>query len=131
MGGVNDAELLKFINETEEHYYVEAPKNLKESVMARTGALPERAACEARRISKNMQLFLYSMKVCTAVLAVLLFLNFSHTINTLHGGGRGFTRGNGREIEIASVIAEKTTVVSGTLRTLSDELLNLGGIFDD
>lgn len=129
---MNDAELLKFISETEEHYFVEAPGNLKESIMIQTGALPAGAVHEARRLSKNMQLFLYSMKVCTAVLAVLLFLNFSHTISVLHGGGPEFFAGNdSRDIEITSVIAEKTTVVSGTLRTLSDEILNLGGLFDD
>ena len=33
---MKEAELLKFIHETEEHYFVEAPKNFKENILIQT-----------------------------------------------------------------------------------------------
>ncbi len=128
---MKEAELLKFIHETEEHYFVEAPKNFKENILIQTNALPVKAVHEAGKLSKNMQLFLYSMKVCTAVLVVLLFLNFSHTIHMLHGGVRDFSVEKNRDTGISAVLAENTTDLFVTLLMLSYELLNLGGIFDD
>lgn len=128
---MNDAELLKFINEIEENYCVEAPKNFKESILLKTNTLPVRAVHETKKLSKNLQLLVYSLKVCVAVLWVLLFLNFSSILSTFTNSVMDYSVNERTGSTITSAITEKTDDMSDKLKTLSDQLLNLGGIFNE
>ena len=128
---MNDAELLKFINEIEENYCVEAPKNFKESILLKTNTLPVRAVHETKKLSKNIQLLVYSLKVCVAVLWVLLFLNFSSILSTFTNSVMDYSLNERTGSTITSAITEKTDDMSDKLKTLSDQLLNLGGIFNE
>lgn len=128
---MNDAELLKFINEIEENYCVEAPKNFKESILLKTNTLPVRAVHETKKLSKNIQLLVYSLKVCVAVLWVLLFLNFSSILSTFTNSVMDYSVNERTGSTITSAITEKTDDMSDKLKTLSDQLLNLGGIFNE
>lgn len=127
---MNDAELLKFMNEIEEHHMVEAPRNFREGILIQTNALPAKAVHGTKKLSKNMQLFLYTLKVCTAVIWVLFFLNFSQVIQlSTEDTMKLFSENDGRTI--TSVIAEKTGEIGSVFRALPGEILNLGGILNE
>lgn len=54
-----------------------APKNLKEKILKATNSPEVQFAIRAKKASKRMQLFLYSLKVGTATAAALLLLILS------------------------------------------------------
>ena len=59
---------------------LQAPKNLKDSILKATKRPDIQIAMKANETSKNMQLFFYSLKIGTAAVAALLLLFLSTNI---------------------------------------------------
>lgn len=59
---------------------LKAPRDLKANILRATRRPEVQIEVKARETSKRMQLFLYSLKVCTATVCALLLLLFSMNI---------------------------------------------------
>ncbi len=73
----SDRELAMFIAEIEKEGLLQAPGNMKEHILDKAGSLPVQTVRRTRELSTNMQLLLYSLKVCTAIACAILLLNLS------------------------------------------------------
>ncbi len=63
-----------FADETERYYYVPAPRDFASSLKKRSQALDIQAVAKTHQASRKLQLFIYSLRVGTAVSGALLLL---------------------------------------------------------
>ncbi len=63
-----------FADETERYYYVPAPRDFASSLKKRSQALDIQAVAKTHQASRKLQLFIYSLRVGTAVAGALLLL---------------------------------------------------------
>ena len=63
-----------FADETERYYYVPAPRDFASSLKKRSQALDILAVAKTHQASRKLQLFIYSLRVGTAVAGALLLL---------------------------------------------------------
>ena len=63
-----------FADETERYYYVPAPRDFASSLKKRSQALHIQAVAKTHQASRKLQLFIYSLRVGTAVAGALLLL---------------------------------------------------------
>ena len=63
-----------FADETERYYYVPAPGDFASSLKKRSQALDIQAVAKTHQASRKLQLFIYSLRVGTAVAGALLLL---------------------------------------------------------
>ena len=63
-----------FADETERCYYVPAPRDFASSLKKRSQALDIQAVAKTHQASRKLQLFIYSLRVGTAVAGALLLL---------------------------------------------------------
>lgn len=63
-----------FADETGRYYYVPAPRDFASSLKKRSQALDIQAVAKTHQASRKLQLFIYSLRVGTAVAGALLLL---------------------------------------------------------
>ena len=63
-----------FADETERYYYVPAPRDFASSLKKRSQVLDIQAVAKTHQASRKLQLFIYSLRVGTAVAGALLLL---------------------------------------------------------
>ncbi len=63
-----------FADETEQYYFVPAPKNFAESVINSSHSLDVQVAVKTGHASKKLQFFIYSLQVGTAVAGAIFLL---------------------------------------------------------
>ena len=63
-----------FADETERYYYVPAPRDFASSLKKRSQALDIQAVAKTHQASRKLPLFIYSLRVGTAVAGALLLL---------------------------------------------------------
>lgn len=63
-----------FADETARYYYVPAPRDFASSLKKRSQALDIQAVAKTHQASRKLQLFIYSLRVGTAVAGALLLL---------------------------------------------------------
>lgn len=69
-----DAFTRELIRQVEAEGLLQAPVHMKQEILERSRRPDYQMAVQTRRISRNMQLFFYSLKVGTAVAAALIML---------------------------------------------------------
>ncbi|MDD3414953.1 MAG: hypothetical protein PHY47_13250 [Lachnospiraceae bacterium] len=126
---ISELELNKLIREVEDHSMVQAPKNMKEAIIKRSECIEVKVMRKKNEMSKEMQLFFYSFKVVTAVFWALILLNLAGTIKPIEISEKAPTLEPRKSVTF--VINEMTTEWSGSLRSASNKILNLGGLFND
>ena len=70
----SDDLMTAFADETERYYYVPAPRDFASSLKKRSQALDIQAVAKTHQASRKLQLFIYSLRVGTAVAGALLLL---------------------------------------------------------
>lgn len=65
---------LELIRQTEAEGLIRAPGHMKEEILKRSERIDYRLAVQTKKLSKNAELLLYSMKVSTAVAMALLMI---------------------------------------------------------
>lgn len=71
---MSEKELEELINQVEQEGLISAPRHMKQEILEHSRRIDHQLVRETRQTSKNMQLFLYSMKVGAAVITALLIL---------------------------------------------------------
>lgn len=64
----------ELIRQVEAERLIRAPGHMKEEILKRSERIDYRLAVQTRRLSKNAEILLYSMKVSAAVAAALLMI---------------------------------------------------------
>ena len=72
--GKLDAYTMELIRQVETEGLIQAPVHMKQEILERSGKIEYQMAVQTRKASRNMQLFFYSLKVGTAVVAALFML---------------------------------------------------------
>jgi hypothetical protein len=126
---ISDLELNKLIQEVENHSMAKAPKNMKEAIIKRSKCFDVKMVRKKYQMSKEMQLFFYSFKVVTAVFWALVLLNLAGAVKPMEISQEVSTLKSTQSVTL--VINETTTKWSGSIKNVSDQILNLGGLFND
>lgn len=126
---ISEFELNKLIQEVEDHSMVQAPKNMKEAILKRSECIEVKVMRKKNQVSKEIQLLFYSFKVVTAVFWALILLNLAGTVKPVEISEKAPRLEPQKSVTL--VINEMTTEWSGSLRNVSNQILNLGGLFND
>lgn len=118
----SDAELLKFVDYIEHQEMQRAPANLKESIMSRTDSIGVKAEVKKKELSKNLQLFFYSMKVCVAIACAFLLLNLSNRASAIITNQREplLTK----QADVISLIDEQDNRLTNKLRGITGKIMD-------
>jgi hypothetical protein len=105
---------------------ITAPRYLKENIMKATKRPEVQLAHKAKQTSKQMQLFLYSLKVGTATIGALLLLflamNFSSVTSSINVPENN-DRNNENNISFTTTIREKMDDVSNSLLDFTNNIM--------
>lgn len=117
------------IRTVEEEGLMNAPANLKDSILRRKNLPDIQVIAGKNRLSSRVELLLYSGKICAAIIWVFIFLNLSNldfSFLSLDG-----YMPEKRDISITEMVDDKSTDVVDALSTFSNNLFDLGGKIND
>ncbi len=105
---------------------IKAPIDLKANLLRAVRQPEARLAKHAREVSKRMQLFLYSLKVGTAMAGALLILFLTITLGNKHTVPQSDLRQNkpGITVSLTASIRDNMDSLNNSLLKFSDNIMN-------
>ncbi len=107
----------------------EPPAYLREEILQRTQQMDVQMAANVKERSRQMQLFLYSLKVGLAVMSSIFLLMLTNNVQGLQPeDGRVWEREQeelGEELDITGILNQKSGEVSSLLNEISNGLFRI------
>ena len=117
---MSDAELLLFIQNVEETALYQAPENMKEQIMIEMNRIDIQFAVRKSAVSKNIQFWIYSLKISAAMICAISFLLLGNLDSFLNLQKEK----KEEKISITSLLHEKSNGWSEDLQNFSNGIYN-------
>ena len=117
---MSDAELLLFIQNVEETALYQAPENMKEQIMIEMNRIDIQFAVRKSAVSKNIQFWIYSLKISAAMICAISFLLLGNLDSFLNVQKEK----KEEKISITSLLHEKSNGWSEDLQNFSNGIYN-------
>ncbi len=118
---MSDAELMQFIQSVEENDMIVAPSYLKESILQKSKSPIVQLTVETRKVSKNVQLFFYGLKVSAAAAAAITLLVFS-TFQKDYAIPEFDRQISNKEWDVTGKIFRGTTELTNKIGSFTDQM---------
>lgn len=117
---INDVDLARLIQETEENGMISAPWYLKESILNKSNQAGNKLVVKKNQFSANLQLTLYGIKITAAMVGAIGLLVVMNP-NTSLSKPRSSAPKN-PSVKITSVLYEQSNALSSALNHFSNNL---------